>query len=157
MEFFSDNQFKRENIKETYSFELSQSGLAENAIATHKQSGKKFFLKVIITKFMQEKEISDLFERTLIISQLSHPSIANLYEVYEDPENGLLYLVYEYLMGKSLSERIQEQIEEGNPFDEKTAGRILYEIVRGVNHLHSQNLVHSAISVRLLMTASRKA
>ena len=137
------------SIKQEYDFELSQPGMKENAIATHKKSGKKYFLKIIITKFMKEQLIQSTYARTLLIGKIKHETVARLHEIFEDSQNGLLYLVFEYLGGDDLFSIVKKDYGRDLPFLEKRASAIIYNIARGVNHLHSRGIIHSNLSVRL--------
>src|SRR5688500_18710967 len=62
-------------------------------------------IKVLPAEFAQNAALKQRFEREArAISQLSHPNICTLFDV--GSEDGIDYLVMEYLEGESLAERL---------------------------------------------------
>lgn len=71
-----------------------------------------------------------------IMSQLDHPNLVKLFEIYEDEQ--YVHLVMEYCSGGDVAERI---IDNGN-FSEKEAGNIMQKLLCALEYLHSNNISH---------------
>lgn len=71
-----------------------------------------------------------------IMSQLDHPNLVKLFEIYEDEQ--YVHLVMEYCSGGDVAERI---IDKGN-FSEKEAGFIMEKLLCALDYLHSHNISH---------------
>ena len=74
----------------------------------------------------------------LTISQQPHPNICNYIDSYL--HDGDLYLVLEYVNGGSLTEII-----EYNTLSEPQIGKIVKEVLGGINHLHGRGIIHRDI------------
>lgn len=73
-----------------------------------------------------------------IMSQLDHPHIARLQEVYQDEDH--IYLVQEICTGGDLFDWLYSQPDER--LDEATARRIIWQMLSAVRYLHSKGIVH---------------
>ena len=86
------------------------------------------------------KEYTEEYERfkheAEIVARLRHPNIVGVYEVVE--QDGDVYLVFEYLSGKTLSALIRER--KGLAFQECKA--IMAGVCSAVEYAHRQNVIH---------------
>ncbi len=67
---------------------------------------------------------------------LDHPNIVKIYEYFVT--NKAIFMILEYLSGGELFDKI---IQSKN-FTENVAKKYMFEILQGVNYLHSKNIVH---------------
>ncbi len=81
-----------------------------------------------------------LMREAKLVSKLQHPNIVALYEAGED--KGLLYLVFEYVAGVGLSDRIKTE----GPFVVRRAIDLMIQILSGIQHAHDQGIVHRDLS-----------
>ena len=77
-----------------------------------------------------------LLEEARMVSQLRHPSIVPIFEAGE--ERGDLYLVFQYVPGRNLSEHLQRS--GGLPPDKAIA--IVQAILDAVAHAHAAGIIH---------------
>ncbi len=87
-----------------------------------------------------KKQQSRLMREARLVSKLQHPNIVPLYEAGED--RGLLYLVFEYVDGVSLGERIKS----GGPLVVRQAIDWMIQVLSGIQHAHAQGIVHRDLS-----------
>jgi calcium-dependent protein kinase len=73
-----------------------------------------------------------------IMSQLDHPHIARLQEVYQDENH--IYLVQEVCRGGDLWEWLY--LQPNQRLGEPVAQRIVWQILTSVRYLHSKGIVH---------------
>lgn len=95
------------------------------------------------TKLGEKQE--RLMREARTVSRLQHPNIIPLYEANE--HKGLLYLVFEYVDGKSLKERIAGK----GPFVVHEAIQTMIQILDGIEAAHSQGVVHRDLSPNNIM------
>lgn len=81
-----------------------------------------------------------LMREAKLVSRLQHPNIIPLYEAGED--EGVLYLVFEYVDGVNLGERIAKRV----PIGVREAIDLMLQILAGIQHAHDQGIVHRDLS-----------
>ncbi len=72
------------------------------------------------------------------IANLRHPNILTVYDYGE--EDGLAYIVMEYVAGGSLAKRLAKQA--GRPLDWPTAAKLIIPVARALAFAHSQGIIH---------------
>ena len=85
-----------------------------------------------------EQQQEALRNEITIMSQLDHPHIARLQEVYEDDDN--IYLVQEVCSGGELFDLLEDQPDYC--FTEAEAVRLTWQILSSLRYLHSKGIVH---------------
>ncbi|RMZ95847.1 cyclin-dependent kinase-like 2 isoform X4 [Brachionus plicatilis] len=98
---------------------------------------------VAIKKFLESendravKKIA--FREIKILKSLRHENLVNLIEVFR--RNRKIYLVFEYI-----DQNLLEEIEKTkNGLGEEKTREIMYQVVRGVDFMHSNNIIHRDI------------
>lgn len=114
--------------------------------------------RFVAVKILREefKENEDFIRRFKVESQasasLSHQNITQIYDVGE--ENGLQYIVMEFLEGKTLKNYI---LEKNGPLSWKEAANFSMQICRALEHAHSKHVVHRDIKPQnIVLTESGK-
>lgn len=115
---------------------LGQGGMGEVYRAKDTRLNREVALKVLPAEVSGNREFKQRFEREArAISSLNHPHICSLYDVGED--EGIEYLVMEFLEGETLSQRLsrgQMPLEE--------VFRYGIQIAQALEKAHSQGIVH---------------
>ncbi len=96
------------------------------AVHVHSETGQILFRK------FKEKLISE----ARILSEVHHPYIVNVLEVFE--ENNTAYIVMEYITGSSLKERLEKQ----SPLSENKALKYIRQIGEALQFVHEKNILH---------------
>jgi serine/threonine protein kinase len=90
-------------------------------------------------------------ERIGLAAQVSHPHLAQVFEVGEDGD--AYYAAMEHVAGESLAEIILQAKQIKKTIEPEIALRIVADAAAGVDALHDANLVHGAIDPdRLFVT-----
>jgi tRNA A-37 threonylcarbamoyl transferase component Bud32 len=101
-----------------------------------------------------DREMRIRFEReALIVAALQHPNITTIHDL--GSQDGVPYLVQEYLSGEDLSEVIARR--EPLPLEERL--RILLGVATALEHAHRQGIVHRDVkpgNIRILDDGSVK-
>ncbi|KAB3535228.1 Stk1 family PASTA domain-containing Ser/Thr kinase [Alkaliphilus pronyensis] len=110
-------------------------------------------VKILRSEFASDKDILDKFRReSQAAASLSHPNIVNIYDVGED--EGIYYIVMEYVAGKTLKEVIKERAP-------LTLNEIIdygKQIAYALKHAHNNHIVHRDIKPHnILITSDNRA
>ena len=115
-------------------------GMAKVYKATDLNTGEVVAIKTLKSEYNDDLEFVRRFDlEARAAASLSHPNIVNVYGVGED--NGVKYIVQEYVNGKSL----KEKLEETGKMDWRLAVPIVIQIALALEHAHSQSIVHRDI------------
>ena len=97
-------------------------------------------VKILRPELVEDESFVARFKReSLAAASLSHPNIVNIYDVGE--ENGVYYIVMEYVNGKTLKEYIREK----GRLEWEEAVRIAAQICSALKHAHKNGIVHRDI------------
>src|SRR5690554_5535277 len=81
---------------------------------------------------------AERFEREArLVSQLNHPNTVTIFD-YGVADEGMLYLVMEYIEGPTL----KQAIVDGAPFDERRAVTTFLQILGSLEEAHHRNMLH---------------
>jgi serine/threonine-protein kinase len=105
-------------------------------LARDPKLGRDVAIKLLMST--TDRDIRERFRlEARAIAALKHPNIVELYD-YSGENADDLFLVLEYIPGRSLHEQV---VERGN-LSEVTALCIAHELVLALDHAHSHNVVH---------------
>jgi len=123
------------DIRDVYEFaqELGQGEFSVVIKGVHKETGEDFAIKCIEK---HDVDTTRLQTEVDILTQVEHPHIISLKEVYDTPDT--LYLVMELISGGELFDKITEI----GAYSEKTAAELVRNIVSAVEYLHSMDIAH---------------
>jgi Tol biopolymer transport system component len=115
---------------------LGAGGMGEVYRARDTRLGREVAIKVLPMHLAGNSEAKQRFEREAkAVSSLSHANICSLFDV--GSQNGLEYLVMEYLEGETLASRLLR-----GPLKMDEVQRIGMEIADALEKAHRQGLVH---------------
>ncbi len=111
-------------------------GMGEVYKATDTRLDREVAIKVLHTKVANSADIKERFEREAkVIAGLNHPNICTLFDIgYED---GIDYLVMEYIEGETLSDRLAN-----GPLPNEELLTVAIQIADALDKAHKQGLVH---------------
>ncbi len=101
---------------------------------------KQVALKELVFATVPEVSAIDLFERECeVLARLSHPLVPRFVESFQDGEGIALrlFLAHAYVPGESLEARLAHQ-----PFDEREARRIAWDVLGVLEYLHGHSPRH---------------
>lgn len=91
------------------------------------------------------QKAEQLFRReAAILHKLSSPQIPRFWEFFR--EGNRLFLVQDYIEGKTYQTLLEERIEKGQCFSEAEIIELLWQLLPVLSYLHSSGLVHRDIS-----------
>jgi serine/threonine protein kinase len=115
-------------------------------------SGETFAVKVL-KECLDAETLSQLREEVRKTRKLSHPNIIDMHSVNVDGTR--LYVLMEYLEGKSLDALLDEEFGRGIPFSH--AWPIIEDVGAALGYAHDHNVIHSDLKpANIFLTHSGK-
>src|SRR5215831_10013645 len=115
---------------------IGAGGMGEVYRARDTRLERTVAIKILPSHLSSDPEARQRFDREArTISSLSHPNICHLYDI--GTQDGINYLVMEYLEGETLGERLRRG---GLPLEQ--VFRVGAEICNGLEHAHRGGVVH---------------
>ncbi|MDR1407517.1 MAG: serine/threonine protein kinase [Tannerella sp.] len=108
-------------------------------VKVHSETGKILFAK------FKEK----LIKEAKILSEVHHPYIVNVLEVFE--ENGTAYIAMEYIQGCSL----KYMLETEGVLPEKKVLKYVYQVGQALEFVHQKNILHLDIKPNNILIDSK--
>ena len=142
---------KRDPITKYYHLQDEEIGHGMFSVvkmAIHLENGNEYAVKVIKKSQLSADDIKGLYSEVVILSQLSHPNVVILEEIYED-EN-YFYMVMEMLNGGNLQTRIENRINNANGmlFSEEEVVETLKPVIDALDYCHNMGIAHRDLKVR---------
>jgi len=115
---------------------LGAGGMGEVYRARDSRLERTVAIKILPAHLSHDLEAKERFDREArAISSLSHPNICHLYDV--GVQDGISYLVMEYLEGETLAERLRK-----GPLSLDKFLKIAIEICEGLEKAHRSGVIH---------------
>ena len=106
-------------------------------LGIHKETKQKVAIKILEKSAIVEKDdLERIIREMTILNQIDHINVIKVYDIYESEDNYLI--IMEYCEGGELFNYI---VKNQKLSDEETAF-FFYQIINGVEYLHSKNIVH---------------
>ncbi|OGN60409.1 MAG: hypothetical protein A3F40_00730, partial [Chlamydiae bacterium RIFCSPHIGHO2_12_FULL_27_8] len=113
-----------------------KGGMSYLYLALHAETLKPLIIKVLLPKFIENKEmVSRFLKEAEIIGLSNHPNIIKLYGQGEWEEG--LYIAMEFIQGVSLKQFISEK-----SLSLRKALEIILQVGYALFHLHSHGIIH---------------
>jgi tRNA A-37 threonylcarbamoyl transferase component Bud32 len=120
---------------------LGRGGMAEVYKAYQPSLDRYVAIKLMHTFLADEKEFLARFEREAkVVATLRHPNIVQVYDF--DVENGVYYMVMEFIEGETLKARMQALETKGEWVSLDDAVRIILATGSALKYAHDRGMVH---------------
>lgn len=128
---------------------LGQGGFGRTYLATDRHRFEELcVVKEFLPQTVGEDEAQksrDLFEREAkILHQIDHPQIPKFFACFED--EGRLFLVQEYVKGRTYASLLRERQQHGQTFSEVEVMQWLKDLLPVLDYIHDRNIIHRDIS-----------
>ncbi len=125
---------------------IGEGGMANVYLALDKILNRKVAIKVLRGDLSNDEKFIRRFQREAIAaSSLSHPAIVEMYDVGED--NGIYYIVMEYVEGKTLKQLLKKRGSLTIP----EVIDIMLQLTDGIAHAHDSYIIHRDLKPQNIM------
>jgi serine/threonine-protein kinase len=119
---------------------IGGGGMANVYLARDMILEREVAMKVMRFDFSNDDEFIKRFRREAqSATSLAHPNVVSIYDVGE--EDGIYYIVMEYVDGQTLKQYIQQFA----PIHPRKAVNIMVQIVSAIQHAHDNHIIHRDI------------
>lgn len=116
------------------------------SVFTEKEVAVKCFDK---SKLQNENAKKKIFQEIEMLKKMDHPNVIKLLEVFENKK--FIFFIMEY----AAESDILKLLKKRGPLDEKIACYLVFQIIQGLKHCHSQGILHRDIKLdNVLLTSS---
>lgn len=120
---------------------LGRGGMAEVYKAYQPSLDRYVAIKLMHGFLADEKEFLVRFEREAkVVATLRHPNIVQVHDF--DVDNGVYYMVMEFITGDTLKSRLQGLEEKGEWVSTDDAARITLAVGSALKYAHERGMVH---------------
>jgi len=133
---------------------LARGGMAEVYLGRHLTLDRPVAVKVMHSHIEADPDLLSRFQREAkVVASLRHPNIVQVMDL--DTHEGHPYIVMEYIRGQSLSSYQKYLHECEQKLSYEQVSRILGGIAAGLDHAHSQMVIHRDIKPGNILLHSR--
>ena len=129
---------------------IGEGNFAKVRLSIFKPTKEEFAIKIINKKKLKQKMKNTISRENEIISKLKHPNIIKVIEIIEDLEN------YYIIMENCQKGELFDYIVAHKYLSEKEASIFFYQLINGVEYIHSQNIVHRDLKPENLLLTENK-
>ena len=129
---------------------IGEGNFAKVKLSIFKPTKEEFAIKIINKKILKQKMKSTNFRENEIISKLKHPNIIKVISILEDFDN------YYIIMENCQKGELFDYIAAHQTLSEKEASIFFYQLINGVEYIHSQNIVHRDLKPENLLLTENK-
>jgi len=117
--------------------------------AKNLETGEQVAVKKIKKNVVKDSEIKNLRLEVKILTELNHPGIIRLIDVYEEEE--FLFIITELMEGGELLDRLSER----KTFCEEDAIQLVKNILEAIRYLHDLKIAHRDLKPENLLLKSK--
>ncbi|KAL4505982.1 hypothetical protein ABPG72_013743 [Tetrahymena utriculariae] len=139
-------------IEDVYTFDkvLGEGSFGIVKRAIKKDTGEAFAVKMIKKENLESDDMNALQQEVEILTEIDHPNVVKLYEIYED--DAYFYMVLELMTGGELFQRIVE----ADHFSERQAAETIKPVVDALHYCHALNIAHRDLKPENLLYATKE-
>jgi eukaryotic-like serine/threonine-protein kinase len=127
---------------------LGSGGMGEVYLAEDIKLGRRVAIKILSPSLADERAKRRFLREAQAAATLDHPNICTIHEVGD--ENGLTFIVMQYIDGETLATRIKH-----NPLELRQALDLARQVAVGLAEAHSNGILHRDIKPHNIMLTSR--
>ena len=130
--------------------DIGEGNFGKVKFCIYKKTGEEFAVKIINKKLIKDKMKNSFFKENEIATKFNHINVIYVFRIFEDKEN--FYLVMEYCQRGELFDYIVEH----QRLSENEAAVFFYQLVNGVEYIHSKGIAHRDLKPENLLLTNDK-
>ena len=130
--------------------EIGEGNFGKVKLAEFKPTGEEFAIKILNKKKIKKQMKNVMLRENEIITKLNHINVVFVYKIIDTPED--YYIVMEYCKLGELFDYIVEKKKLG----EEEASVFFYQLINGVEYIHSKGIAHRDLKPENLLLTEDK-
>ena len=130
--------------------DIGEGNFGKVKLGIFKQTGEEFAIKILNKEKIKIKMKNTVFKENEIITKFNHVNVIFVFDIIEDPEN--YYIVMEYCK----SGEFFDYIVDKQQLDEDEASIFFYQLINGVEYIHSLGVAHRDLKPENLLLTEKK-
>ena len=130
--------------------EIGEGNFGKVKLAEFKPTGEEFAIKILNKKKIKKQMKNVLLRENEIITKLNHINVVFVYKIIDTPED--YYIVMEYCKLGELFDYIVEK----KKLEEEEASVFFYQLINGVEYIHSKGIAHRDLKPENLLLTEDK-
>ena len=129
---------------------IGEGAFSKVKLAIHKQTKQYVAIKVLDKQKVPKNDLERFTREMQILISLKHPNVIQVNEILENKSN--YYIVMEYCAEGDLFNYIVHK----KRLSEEETSFIFYQIINGLNYIHSQNISHRDLKPENILMLSNR-
>ena len=130
--------------------DIGEGNFGKVKLGIFKQTGEEFAIKILNKKKIKIKMKNTVFKENEIITKFNHINVIFVLDIIEDSEN--YYIVMEYCKSGELFDYIVDK----QHLEEDEASIFFYQLINGVEYIHSLGIAHRDLKPENLLLTEQK-
>ena len=130
--------------------DIGEGNFGKVKFCIYKKTGDEFAVKIINKKKIKDKMKNSFFKENEIATKFNHINVIYVFRIIEDIEN--FYLLMEYCQRGELFDYIVQH----QRLSENEAAIFFYQLINGVEYIHSQGIAHRDLKPENLLLTNDK-
>ena len=130
--------------------EIGEGNFGKVKLAKFKPTGEEFAIKVLNKKKIKKQMKNVMLRENDIVTKLHHVNVVSVYKIIETEED--YFMVMEYCKLGELFDYIVKK----KRLDEEEASAFFYQLINGVEYIHSQGYAHRDLKPENLLLTEDK-
>ena len=122
--------------------QLGSGEFSTVSLVTRKQDQKIYALKCVQISKLSPIERQNSLNEIRLLASINHKNIISYKESFYNEENHTLNIILEYADDGDLQTKIISKKKCGGFFEEKTIWSLFIQMVKGLNELQKQKIIH---------------
>ena len=130
--------------------DIGEGNFGKVKLGIFKKTGEEFAIKTLNKKKIKQKMKNAVFKENEIITKFNHVNVIFVYDIIEDDDN--YYIVMEYCKSGELFDYIVDH----EHLEEDEAAIFFYQLINGVEYIHSLGIAHRDLKPENLLLTDNK-
>ena len=130
--------------------DIGEGNFGKVKLGIFKPTGEEFAIKILNKSKIKIKMKNSIFKENEIITRFNHINVVYVFQILEDTQN--YYIIMEYCKHGELF----DYIVKNEKLSEEEASIFFYQLINGIEYIHSKGISHRDLKPENLLLAENK-